>query len=153
MLWLYLIIFIGSCAAFYIAGKMVVDGLITITKFLKLKEFVVAFFVMAAAASLPNLVVGLSAAFHGIPQLSFGDITGNNLATLTIVVAIVALFARGGIPAQSRTVRTTSFFVMASAILPLVLVLDGRLSRLDGILLIALFVYYVFWLFSKEERF
>ncbi|MBU4274773.1 hypothetical protein KKE19_03070, partial [Patescibacteria group bacterium] len=46
-----------------------------------------------------------------------------------------------------------SFFVMASAILPLVLVLDGRLSRLDGILLIALFVYYVFWLFSKEERF
>jgi len=108
---------------------------------------------MAAAASLPNLVVGISSAVRGVPQLSFGDVTGNNLAALTIAVAIVALFAKGGIPAKSRTVRTTSFFVMASALLPLILIWDGRLSRVDGVLLILLFIYYIFWLFSKEERF
>ena len=153
MFWFYLIIFIVSCLGFYFAGKMVVDGLITVTKFLKLREFVVAFFVMAAAASLPNLLVGISAALRGIPQLSFGDITGNNLAALTAALAIVALFAKGGIPAQSRTVRTTSFFVMASAILPLILITDGSLSRIDGILLIFLFICYISWLFSKEERF
>ncbi len=153
MFWLYFTIFIVSCILFYVAGKLVVDGLIRITKFLKLKEFVVAFFVMAAAASLPNLVVGLSAAARGIPQLSFGDVTGNNLVALTLVVAITCLFAKKGIPAESRTVRTSSFFVMVSAILPLVLILDGTLSRIDGILLILLFAYYIFWLFSKEERF
>ncbi|MBU3934525.1 hypothetical protein KKC00_00955 [Patescibacteria group bacterium] len=153
MLWFYIAIFIISCLGFYFAGKMVVDGLITVTKYLRLKEFVVAFFVMAAAASLPNLLIGLSSAVRGIPQLSFGDITGNNLAALTIAVAIVALFAKGGIPAESQTVRTTSFFVMASALLPLVLIADGKLSRIDGILLILLFAYYIFWLFSKKERF
>lgn len=149
----YIILFLICCGFFYLAGKLVVDGLIRITKFLKVKEFVVAFFVMAFAASLPNLVVGLSAAGRGIPQLSFGDVTGNNLAALTLAVAIACLFAKGGIPAESRTVRTSSFFVMASALLPLVLILDGRLSRIDGILLILLFAYYIFWLFSKEERF
>lgn len=149
----YLIIFIVSFALFYIAGKLLVDGLIRATKFLRLKEFVVAFFVIALSSSIPNLVVGISAAVRGIPQLSFGDVTGNNLAALTIAVAIVCLFARGGISAESRTVRTSSLFVMVSAILSLVLILDGTLSRIDGILLIALFFYYVFWLFSKEDRF
>lgn len=153
MFWLYFAIFIISFVLFYIAGKLVIDGLVTITKTLKLKEFVVAFFVMAFAASLPNLIVGLSAVARGIPQLSFGDVTGNNLAALTLAVAIAVLFARGGIPAESRTVRTSALFVMASALLPLVLILDGTLSRMDGILLILLFAYYIFWLFSKEDRF
>lgn len=153
MFLLYFVIFIVSCILFYVAGKLVVDGLIRITKFLKLREFVVAFFVMAAAASLPNLIVGISSAVRGIPQLSFGDVTGNNLAALTILIAITCLFTKKGIPAKSRTVRSSSFFVMVSAILPLILVLDGTLSRMDGILLILLFAYYVFWLFSKEERF
>lgn len=153
MFLLYLALFIVSCLFFYVAGKLVVDGLIKITKFLKLKEFVVAFFVMAAAASLPNLIIGLSAAVRGIPQLSFGDVTGNNLAALTLVVAVTCLFAKKGIPAESRTVRTSSSFVMISALLPLILTLDGTLSRIDGILLIFLFVYYVSWLFSKEDRF
>jgi len=153
MLLFYIFIFLVSCLFFYFAGKMVVDGLVRVTKFLKLKEFVVAFFVIAVAASLPNLIIGLSSAARAIPQLSFGDVTGNNLAALTLGIALACLFAKGGIPAESRTVRATSFFVMVSALLPLLLILDGTLSRIDGVLLIALFTYYVFWLFSKEERF
>ena len=153
MFLLYFIIFVTSCFLFYLAGKLVVDGLIRITKFLKFKEFVVAFFIMAVAGSLPNLIVGLSAAFRGIPQLSFGDVTGNNLVDLTLLVVITCLFAKKGISAESRTVRTSSFFVMVSALLPMILTLDGTLSRIDGILLIFLFVYYSFWLFSKKERF
>lgn len=127
--------------------------MIRTTKFLKLKEFVVAFFVMAVAASLPNLIIGISSAFHGIPQLSFGDVTGNNLVVLTLGIALACFFAKGGIPAESRTVRTSSLFVMVSASLPLLLILDRTLSRIDGILLIALFFFYIFWLFSKEDRF
>lgn len=149
----YLAIFIASFILFYFAGKLLVDGLIRATKFLRLKEFVIAFFVIAFSSSLPNLVVGISAALRGIPQLSFGDVTGNNLAALTIAVAIVCLFAREGIPAESRTVGTSSLFVTASALLPLILILDGTLSRLDGVLMIALFFYYISWLFSKKDRF
>ncbi len=150
---LYAAIFLFSFFLFYVAGKLLVDGLIRATKFLRLKEFVIAFFVIALSSSIPNLVVGLSAAVRGIPQLSFGDVVGNNLAALTIVVAIVCLFSRSGISAESRTVRTSSLFVMVSAILSLVLILDRTLSRMDGVLLIALFFFYIFWLFSKEDRF
>jgi len=80
-------------------------------------------------------------------------VAGNNLVALTLAVALAVLFAKGGIPAESRTVQTTSIFTMATAIFPLVLILDGSLSRVDGMLLIALFFIYLAWLFSKKERF
>lgn len=153
MLLLYIVIFLVSCVCFYLAAKLVVDGLIRTAKFLGLREFTVAFFSMAIASSLPNLVVGLSAAFRGIPEFSFGDVSGNNLAALTLVVAIAVLFTKGGIPAASRTILTSSFFVTVAVLLPLILILDGNLSRPDGLILIGLFIFYVIWLFSKKERF
>ena len=128
-------------------------GLTRIARFLGWREFVVAFFVMAFAASLPNLFIGITSAFKGIPQLFFGDVAGNNLVAMTLAVALAVLFAKGGISAESRTIQTTSIFTIAAAILPLVLILDGNLSRIDGILLIVFFLFYCSWLFSKKERF
>lgn len=122
-------------------------------RFLGWKEFVVAFFVMAFAASLPNFFVGITSALKGIPELSFGDIAGNNLVALTLAVGLAALFAKKGIPAESRAIQTTSVFTLAAAILPLILIWDGELSRPDGGILILFFLFYLFWLFSKKERF
>ena len=149
----YILIFIISCALLYFAGEWLVKGLMRIARFLGWREFVVAFFIMAFAASLPNLFVGVTSAFKGIPQLSFGDVAGNNLVAMTLAVALAVLFAKGGIPAESRTIQTTSIFTIAAAILPLILILDGNLSRIDGILLIVFFLFYCSWLFSKKERF
>jgi cation:H+ antiporter len=39
------------------------------------------------------------------------------------------------------------------AVLPLVLVADGRLSRGDGVILLSAFLFHLFWIFSKKERF
>jgi len=131
----------------------VVSGLMRIARFLGWREFVVAFFVMAFAASLPNLFVGVTSALRKIPQLSFGDVAGNNLAALTLAVALAVLIGKKELPAESRTVQTTSISTIIAAILPLILILDGTLSRSDGIILIFLFVFYISWLFSKKERF
>jgi len=154
MLWFYIFIFIISCIILYFSSEWVVKGLMRTARFLGWREFVVAFFVMAFTASLPNFFVGITSAFLGIPQLSFGDVVGNNLVTLTLAVALAILFAKGReIPAESRTIQTTSIFTIVAAVLPLLLILDGNLSRIDGTLLITLFIFYIFWLFSKQERF
>lgn len=148
---LYFLFFVFLIA---VSGKLVVQALTRVSRYLGWKEFVVAFFVMAFAASLPNFFVGISSAFRGIPELSFGDVAGNNLVALTLAVALAVLFAPDkAIPVESRTVRTTSIFTLAAAVFPLVLTLDGSLSRIDGVLLISLFIFYIYWLFSKQERF
>jgi len=150
---LYVLVFIASCLAFYFSGEMIVKSLIKIAKFLGWKEFVVSFLVMAFIGSLPNLFVGISSALHGIPQLSFGDVIGGNVVDLTLAIALAALFAKDGIPAKSKTVHRTLLFTIIAAMMPILLIWDGTLSRMDGLLLIALFFIYVGWLFSKKERF
>jgi cation:H+ antiporter len=152
MIPLYIIIFIASCMLLFWSGKMLVSSLARMARYLKWREFVVAFFVVAFAGSIPNLSVGLSSAFHGIPELSFGDIVGGNLVNLTLAVALAALAAKG-LSSHGKTIQTTSIFTAVIAVLPLLLILDGVLGRGDGLILLLTFGVYVFWLFSKEERF
>ena len=80
---------------------MVGRPLSRIALFLKLKEFVVGFFIMAFAASLPNLFVGIVAALNKIPQLSFGDVIGGNIVDLSLVIGLAALLSGGGFPLKA----------------------------------------------------
>ena len=129
-----------------------VDSLISIARRLKWREFVVGFFIMAIATSAPNLFVGINAALRGIPQLSFGDVVGGNVVDLTLALALAALVAKG-IPAESKMVQTSSLFTILIAFLPLLLSLDGKLGRVDGLILILAFLIYAVWLFATEDRF
>lgn len=153
MIIVYVLLFFLCCVGMYVAGGWIIDGLTRIAKFLGWKEFVVAFMIMAFAGSLPNFFLGLLSVINGVPELSFGDVVGGNVVDLTLVIALAALFASDGIPARSHVVQESSFFTIIAAILPLILFMDGNLSRIDGIVLIGFFVYYLFWLFSKKERF
>lgn len=153
MLIFWILIFFASCGVLYFASEWIIKSVIRIAEFLRWREFVVAFFIIAFAAALPNLFVGISSIRKGVPELAFGDIMGNNLLVLTIAPFLAVIFSKKSLPAASRTVQTTSIFTMVAAILPLLLILDGEISRLDGVLLLLFYAFYVAWLFSKEERF
>src|SRR3989344_8622528 len=91
--------FIVSCFILALLSKSLVKTLIQIARYLNWREFIVGFFVMAFATSLPNLFVDINAALHGIPQLAFGDILGGNLVDLTLVMALAILASKSFIPA------------------------------------------------------
>lgn len=153
MVWFFALIFIISCLLLIFSGNFLIGYLSRIAKFLGWKEFVVAFLTISLGVSLPNFFVGILSALNKIPQLSLGDVIGGNIFTLTMMVAISAFVSRQGISAQSRTVQGSSLFTIGSAILPLLLILDGSLSQIDGVLLLAIFGIYISWLFKKEDRF
>ena len=149
---LHLAILIGSALLLFWAANMLVSSITNVARYLKWLEFVVAFFVMAIAASIPNLFVGILSALQGIPELSFGDVVGNSIVDLTLVVAIAVLFG-SNLSSENRMVQTSAFFTIIIAILPLLLILDGQLGRGDGITLIFIFLLYSTWLFSRRKEF
>jgi len=151
MFWLF--IFIISCIVLFWSGSRLIRGLMKISRYLGWREFVVAFFIMAFAGSAPNLFVGINSALRKIPQLSFGEIVGGNVVDLTLAVALAVLIGGNALPIRSKMVQTSSIFTAAVAVLPLFLILDGTLGRIDGLILLLAFAIYIFWLFSKEERF
>jgi cation:H+ antiporter len=147
-------IFIASVFVLSWLSSRFVATLVDIAKYLRWREFIVAFFVMGFAASLPNLFVDLNAAFHGLQQISFGDIMGGNLIDLSFAMAIVVLLSRKFISTESKMVQSSAIFTTIVAVLPWILVLrTGGLDRIDGAILILAFFAYAFWLFSKDGRF
>lgn len=146
----YLSVLVLSGILLVRAAHWLVKGVGLMSSFLGWREFVLAFFVMAIAGSVPNLFVGIVSALNGIPELSFGDVVGNSVVNLTLVVAVAVLFGRP-LSADSRLVQATSFLTISAAVLPVLLILDGTLSRGDGIVLILLFLCYSFWLFSRRR--
>jgi len=150
---LHVAILIGSFFLLVFSGKWLIDALSRIGVCFKLKEFVLAFFVVGIGATIPNLMIGIVSALNKIPELSFGDVMGSNIFDISIVVGLAALISRGGLSSNSKTVQGSALFTMIIALLPVFFILDGILSRLDGIFLLSSFAIYSFWLFSKKDRF
>ena len=153
MFYLYLFIFFLSCFFLFLSSHWLTKALSKIASFLGWKEFIVAFFLIAISVSLPNFFIGIISAINKVPELSLGDIVGGNVVALTFLVGLTSLVSKMGLTATSRTVQGSSVFTLLITLLPLLLISDGLLSRADGIILLLLFLVYVYWLFSKKERF
>ena len=149
----YIAIFLISCTVLHFASQILVKNLTEIGRILEWKEFVVSFFIMAFAGSLPNLFLAIVSILNKTPEISLGDVVGGNVIDLTLAIGLAAIIAPKGIVAKSRTVQTSSIFTLIAAIAPLLLLIDGSLSRGDGLIMLVLFFAYIYWLFSKEERF
>lgn len=153
MIFLFILLFLASSLLMFFSSSRLIDCLMLFAKILSWREFVASFFIMSLATSIPNLFVDLSAAFNKVPQLAFGDIVGGNILDLTLAVALTVLVGQTFLPAKSEMVQASAIFTVGIAILPMLLIFDGRLGRFDGLLLIAAFFAYAFWIFSKNSRF
>ena len=152
MIPLYIFIFIASCLILFWAGRWLVTTLTRMAHFLGWREFVVASVLMAFVTSLPELFIGVFSAFHKRPQLSFGVVIGSNIIALTLIVGIGSLLAKQ-LRFGSKILQRSSLYTAAIAPLPLLLMLDGKISRWDGIVLFLAFGFYFHRLLSQEERF
>ena len=147
-----LLIFIFSCFLIIFSSRNIIDALQRLTCRLGWKEFIVAFFTASIGAVLPELFIGVRSALKGVPEFALGSIIGQNIILFTLSVAICTFILKE-IVVESRTVRAGATFALIAVTLPFVLLWDGVLSRIDGLILIFSCFFYIYWLFSKEDHF
>jgi len=149
---LHFLAFIASAIILARSSVLLVETLTKIALKLKMSEFLVGFMLVAVGSSLPELLVGVVAATEGEPLLSLGNIIGSNIANLTIVLGIPALVA-GGIRIRSQVRNREIIFMNIFAVAPLLLLLDGTLSRGEGVLLLLLFAFYLYNLILRSPAY
>ncbi len=123
-----------------------------IARALHLPEFIVSFFIIAVVSVLPEATISIMSAINGNSQLGLGTLLGSNIADLTLVFGIVALASSGGIKVQSKILRKNTFYLILLAF-PLLLGVDGELSRLDGGILVIIGGLFFYKLYSESKRF
>ncbi len=146
-------IFTGACLLLFVSGSILIKTLETITTFLRLTEFVVGFILVGISTSLPELFVGVTAALEGNPALALGTVIGSNIVNLTLVAGITLVFARR-INAKYKRITKHTWIMVGAAAMPILLMsVSGVLSRLDGIILLILFLIYTRWLIKQGRGF
>jgi len=105
---------------------------------------------MALATSLPELFVGITSAIENSSTLSLGNVIGSNIADITLVIGLAALISRG-IRVEKRTSDRDVFYTFLSVLVPIILLLDGTLTRTDGLVLLILYGFYLYRLISEKD--
>lgn len=134
------------------ASSLVVNTLVNIARYLSISEYTLAFLLMAIATSIPELFIAINSGIAGVGHLSLGNIIGANILNVTLVVGVVALLSKGRsfiIPEAARQDSWRAWFI---ALLPVILILDGVLSRIDGGILLVVYVLYGAILFSRKSE-
>ncbi len=134
---------IGGIIVLVISGRLLVKGGVELAKYLKISSLVIGMTVVAFGTSAPELLVSISAALKGSPEIALGNVLGSNIANIALVLAITALILP--IEVQRDTVRYDWPIMMFSFIVLIVMMLGDQITRLEGFMLVTFLIIYIWW--------
>lgn len=136
-----IILFILGVMMLWAGSEFITRNIGLLARYFGVKELVITVLGVSVLSSLPELTISSFAIVRGEDAISIGNVIGSNFVTLTFVTAVCALIRPIDIHEEVQS-RESSWMILSSALV-LVLALDGRLSRSEGILLILIYVPYV----------
>jgi cation:H+ antiporter len=145
----FVIFLVALFILMWAAGKLV-SNLQKVSNYLRISVYVIAFILMGFITSIPELFLGITSAINKVPVYSLGNIIGANIANLCLVLGIGAILIKG-LQVKKEVTKEDSIYMLIIAILPLILILDGILSRADGIVLVGFFVFYMTRLLHQNK--
>lgn len=111
--------------------------------------FAISALILAVGTSLPELFVGFTSAVEGTPNLTLGVVVGSNIANIALVGGAAALYA-GRVRVASNYLKRDVAIALIAALAPVLLILDGGLNRIDGLVLLAIYGSYASSFFRKR---
>ncbi len=127
-----------------VSSVFLVDGAITIARFLGVTDTVIGLTIVALGTSLPELATAITAALHREDDLAIGNIIGSNIFNLLGVLGIAAIIQPVDIlpiilarDFPAMFLITGALYLMASDFRG-----PGRIGRRSGSMLLAMFIGY-----------
>lgn len=123
------------------SADLTIEALKSLAKKFGTGTFALSAIILAMATSLPELFVGITSAIEETPSLSLGNVLGANIANLSLVVGLAGLIT-GGVFVHEKVVTREILLATGAAVLPIFLLLDGSLNRVDGLVLLSVYFAY-----------
>jgi cation:H+ antiporter len=122
-------------------GELFVRGAVGLAHWARISPGIIGATVAAFATSSPELSVAINAAMAGKPQIALGDALGSNVVNVALILAVALVIS--GIQSPRDSVKRDFPVALLVPVVTSVLILDGALSRFDGILLLSMFLIWL----------
>jgi len=130
-----ILLLVAGLVLLVVGAEALVRGSAALARRLGVGPLVVGLTIVAFGTSAPELVVSTRAALAGAGDIALGNVVGSNIANILLILGVAALIRP--IRIQTQLVRI-DIPIMIAVSLALFLVLDnGRVSRVEGVVLLA----------------
>lgn len=129
------VLFLLGLAALVAGGEFLVRGASAIARAFHLSPLLIGLTIVGFGTSAPELLVSVQAALAGQPGIAIGNVLGSNIGNTLLILGISALIAPLIIPGR-KLWRDLGFMLGATALVWWML-LDGQITRIDGLILLA----------------
>ncbi|HVI25685.1 MAG TPA: calcium/sodium antiporter [Xanthomonadaceae bacterium] len=133
-----------------LGGDSIVKGASGLAQRFGLSPLAAGVVLVAFGTSLPELAVNARAAWVGSQALALGNAVGSNVVNFGLTLGAAALAAP--LLVRWRSLAPLLLCFVVASVLVIGLGLDGALGRLDGLLLLALFVAVFAWMLARSRR-
>ena len=145
--WMYIWLVVGFVLLIK-GADLFVEGSSSVAKIFKVPTVIIGLTIVAMGTSAPETSVSISAALQGANDIAVSNVVGSNFFNLLVVVGVCALLQPINIT-KSLIKRDYPYSIFATVLILAFLVIglfvsgQPQLTRIDGIILLAAFVFYL----------
>ena len=133
-------------ALLVVGAKVLIQGATDIALALGISELVIGLTLVAFGTSLPELAASIVAARRKEGDLVLGNLVGSNIFNLLCILGLTALIHPINVAPAAMTLNYWVMFGISVLVL-IFLVTNLRLFRVEGVVLLSLYVGYIVYLF------
>lgn len=145
-------------ALLLVGANYLVDASVAIAQRAKISNFIIGLTIVGIGTSAPELFVSIQSALTGHGDIAMGNVLGSNIANVFLIMGVTAIILPFEINReQSRrdipigiVVSILVFLLANDAIIPGIT--ENNMSRIDGILLLIVFVIYMAVVILKKGK-
>lgn len=134
----------------WIGGDFSVRYAVQVARAYRVSTFFIGFFMLAAGALIPDIMVAIISGIKGAGPLSAGEVIGANFCDITLVSGL-SLFLAGSMSISARERRWLLTMLCLASGLMATNFMFGKVTRLHGILLIGIFAIFCWWVWRHEQ--
>ena len=151
----YLILII-SLVGIVFGAEFLVAGSVSVARRYKVSDFVIGAAIVGIGTSMPELVVSFFGALKGNADVAIGNVVGSNIFNVLGILGLTAICFPIAIDRKNMTFEIP--FCIAVSVLLTLLALNffngtpATIGRVDGIILLLLFVGYMWYSFARDKQ-
>jgi len=137
---------LSSPVLIFLGAKYTVDSVIALSKIFNIGAEVIALSAVALGTSLPEVLVTITAARKGKPEMAVGNVMGSNIFNSFAVMGIPGLIGSLHIP--EGVISFALPFSIAATFLYVIIKVDRKLNLWEGCLLLLFYLFFLLHLFG-----
>ncbi|MBT3278807.1 MAG: calcium/sodium antiporter [Phycisphaerales bacterium] len=138
-----ILVIVFSLALLIWSANRLVDGAASTARYFGMPTLLIGMVIIGFGTSAPEMAVSALSASQGNPNLALGNAYGSNITNIALILGITAMLCP--VLVQSRILRKELPILAAATGLAAWQAWDGRISRLDGIVLLIVFAGIMTW--------